>query len=207
MKILLADDHTVLREGVKSVLNTFPNNIVVDEATTGKETLEKLKNGDYDLLILDISLPDINGLEVLQRIKDASMKSRVAILSFHAEEQFATRAFKLGAIGYINKNSSFEELRNAFEQLIQGKNYISHTFAEQLAFGGNEDILPHESLSDRELQIMLMIAGGKSLSNIADKLCIADKTVSTYRARVLEKMQLQNNAELTIYAIKNGLIQ
>lgn len=207
MRILLAEDHTVLREGVKSMLNTFPGINAVDEASTGQEALTLIRKHNYDLVFLDISLPDINGLEVLQRIKDTGLDCRTAILSLHPEEQYASRAFKLGAVGYINKNFSFEELKMAIKKLLEGGNYISPTYAEKIAFSDDISSLPHEKLSDRELQVMLLIAKGNNLSCIADKLCITDKTVSTYRARVLKKMFCNSNAELTIYAIKNGLIQ
>ena len=206
MRILLADDHTVLREGVKSVLNSFPGIHAVDEAPTGQKALALVREHDYHLVFLDISLPDINGLEVMQRIKDTGLSCRIAILSLHPEEQYASRAFKLGAVGYIRKNSSFEDLTRAIKKLLAGGKYVSPNYAEKLAFSDDTTSLPHEKLSDRELQVMLLIAKGNSLSDIADKLCIADKTVSTYRTRILEKMLFNNNAELTIYAIKNGLI-
>ena len=206
MRILLADDHCVLREGLKSVLNTFNRINVVDEATNGQEALALARKNDYELVFLDISLPDINGLDVLQRMKNGGLNCRVAILSLHPEEQYASRAFRLGAVGYINKNSSFEELKKAITKLVNGGKYVSPDYAEKLAFGGDAGSLPHEKLSDRELQVMLLIAKGTSLLDIADKLCIADKTVSTYRSRILEKMFLKSNAELSIYAIKNGLI-
>lgn len=206
MRILLADDHSILREGVKSVLNSFNGINTVDEAPTGHEALALARKHDYDIILLDISLPDINGLEVLQRMKNAGLNCRTAILSLHSEEQYANRAFKLGAVGYISKNTSFEELKMAISKLLNGGKYVSPGYAEKLAFSDDTTALPHEKLSDRELQVMLMIAKGSSLSDIADKLCIADKTVSTYRSRILDKMFFNNNAELTIYAIKNGLI-
>lgn len=207
MKILLADDHSILREGVKSVLSTFNLITCVDEASSGHEAMALARKNDYDLVFLDISLPDINGLEVLQRMKNSGLKCRIAILSLHPEKQYASRAFKMGAVGYISKNSSFEELKSAIHKLLNGGKYVSQNYAELLAFSDDTTALPHEKLSDRELQVMLMIARGLSLSEIADKLCIADKTVSTYRSRILEKMFVNSNAELSIYAIKNGLIQ
>lgn len=207
MRILLVEDHTVLREGVKSLLNTFPGITDIDEATTGQEALALIRKQKYKLVFLDLSLPDISGLEVLQRINDTGIHCRIAILSLHPEEQYASRAFKLGAIGYINKNSSFEDLKLAISKLLDGQMYISSGYAEKLAFDDDLVSLPHEKLSDRELEVMVMIARGESLSDIANKLCVADKTVSTYRSRILEKMLCSSNAELTMYAIKNGLIQ
>lgn len=207
MRILLADDHSILREGVKSMLSAFPGINAVDEAPTGQDALALARKHDYEIIFLDISLPDINGLEVLQRMKNAGKNCRVAILSLHPEEQYASRAFKMGAVGYISKNSGFDELTAAITKLLNGGKYVSPNYAEKLAFSDdNTSSLPHEKLSDRELQVMLLIAKGASLSEIAGKLCIADKTVSTYRSRILEKMFFTNNAELTIYAIKNGLI-
>lgn len=206
MKVLLADDHSVLREGVKSVLNGFSEIATIDEAPTGQKALSMARKQHYDLIFLDISFPDINGLEVLQRMKNAGLNCRIAILSLHSEEQYASRAFKMGAVGYISKNSSFEELKIAITKLLNGGKYVSPNYAEALAFSDDATSLPHDKLSDRELQVMLMIAKGASLSDIAEKLCIADKTVSTYRTRIMEKMVFNSNAELTIYAIKNGLI-
>lgn len=206
MHILLADDHTVLREGLKSILSELPSVTRIDEASLGKEALTKMKNHAFDLVILDISLPDINGLEVLQRIKHMGIETRVAMMSFHKEEQYASRAFQLGAVGYINKNISYSELKAALLRLIRGGNYIPQEFAETLAFGKLTGKLPHEHLSNREFQVMLMLAQGKSLKEVAEVMCVADKTVSTYRRRIMEKMNITSNAEITMYAIKSGLI-
>ena len=206
MRVLLADDHSILREGVKSVLNALDQNTVVDEASKGQDAIAMARANQYDLILLDISLPDINGLEVLQRIKNSGSSASVAFLSLHPEGQYASRAFSMGAVGYINKNASFDELKGALEKLMKGGKYVSSSYAEKIAFGDDPASLPHQKLSDRELQVMLHIAKGASLSEIADKLCIADKTVSTYRTRVMEKMHFKYNAEITIYAMKMGLI-
>ncbi len=206
MKILIADDHAVLREGVRQVLSTLPSVSLIDDADNGNIVLSKLKKNKYDLMILDISMPGISGLDILQHIKDASLECRVIILSFHPEEQYANRAFKLGAVGYISKNSSFAEIKKAIEKVASGGRYVSPDFAEKLAFNENAGLLPHERLSEREFQVMIMLAQGKSISEIANHIFIADKTVSTYRARIMDKMEMGSNAELTMYAMRAGLI-
>ena len=206
MKILIADDHAVLREGVRQVLSTLPSVSLIDDADNGNIVLSKLKKNKYDLMILDISMPGISGLDILQHIKDASLECRVIILSFHPEEQYANRAFKLGAVGYISKNSSFAEIKKAIEKVASGGRYVSPDFAEKLAFNENAGLLPHERLSEREFQVMIMLAQGKSISEIASHIFIADKTVSTYRARIMDKMEMASNAELTMYAMRAGLI-
>jgi len=206
MKILIADDHAVLREGVRQVLSTLPSVSLIDDADNGNIVLSKLKKNKYDLMILDISMPGISGLDILQHIKDASLECRVIILSFHPEEQYANRAFKLGAVGYISKNSSFAEIKKAIEKVASGGRYVSPDFAEKLAFNENAGLLPHERLSEREFQVMIMLAQGKSISEIASHIFIADKTVSTYRARIMDKMEMGSNAELTMYAMRAGLI-
>ncbi len=206
MKILIADDHAVLREGVRQVLSTLPSVTLIDDADNGNIVLSKLKKNKYDLMILDISIPGISGLDILQHIKDAGLECRVIILSFHPEEQYANRAFKLGAVGYISKNSSFAEIKKAIEKVATGGRYVSPDFAEKLAFNENANLLPHERLSEREFQVMIMLSQGKSISEIASHIFIADKTVSTYRARIMEKMEMSSNAELTMYSMRAGLI-
>ena len=209
MKILIADDHAIVREGVKQIVKTLPEVTQTDEAWDGYQTLEKIKTEAYDLVILDISMPGLSGLDILRNIKDREIKTNILILSFHPQEQYAIRAFKLGASGYLSKNTAFEELTTAINKISKGGKYISPAFAEKLLFSdaGNSDKMPHELLSEREFQTMLMLARGRSVTEIANDIFISDKTVSTYRSRILEKMGLKNNAELTLYAIKNDLIE
>jgi two-component system, NarL family, invasion response regulator UvrY len=209
MKILIADDHSIVREGLKQYVNTLDEVKLIDEAVNGDEAWAKIRNGCYDLVILDISMPGMSGLDVLLKIRESNLPTRVLILSVHPQEQYAVHAFKLGASGYLSKESAFEELTVAIKKIASGGRYIGEAFAEKLAFNGfdSSDKLPHEKLSEREFQVMVMLASGKSITEIAKDIFISDKTVSTYRTRILEKMGLKKNAELTIYAIKNNLIE
>ncbi len=209
MKILIADDHAIVREGVKLIVKTLPEVKQIDEAADGKEALAKLIKNHYDLAILDISMPEITGLDLLQQIKIHNIDTRVLMLSFHPQEQYAVRAFKLGAAGYLSKDSAFEEMGMAIRKIAAGGKYVSAAFAEKLLFNevSSTDQQLHESLSDREFQVMIMLAKGKSVSEIASIIFISDKTVATYRARIMEKMQMKKNAELTIYALRNKLIE
>jgi DNA-binding NarL/FixJ family response regulator len=209
MKILIADDHSIVREGLKQYINTLDEIKLIDEAVNGNEAWAKIKDGSYDLVILDVSMPGMSGLDVLRNIKERNLQTRVLMLSVHPQEQYAIHAFKLGASGYISKDSAFEELTLAIRKILSGGRYIGNSFAEKLAFNGYDPVnrLPHEKLSERELQVMIMLAKGKSVTEIAKEIFISDKTVSTYRARILEKMGFKKNAELTIYAIKNNLIE
>ena len=209
MKVLIADDHSIVREGLKQYVKTLDEVKLIDEAVDGNEAWEKIKNGNYDLVILDVSMPGMSGLDVLQKIKERNLPTRVLILSVHPQEQYAFHAFKLGASGYLSKDSASEELTLAIKKIATGGRYIASAFAEKLAFNGFDpgEELPHEKLSVREVQVMLMLAKGKSVTEISKEIFISDKTVSTYRARILEKMGMKKNAELTIYAIKNNLIE
>ncbi|MCL6101309.1 MAG: response regulator transcription factor [Bacteroidetes bacterium] len=209
MKILIADDHAIVREGVKQIVKTLPEVKQIDEASDGRDALSKLTNTNYDLAILDISMPEITGLDLLQHLKNQNIQTRVLILSFHPQEQYAVRAFKLGASGYLSKDSAFEELAMAIRKIAAGGKYVSAAFAEKLLFNevSSVNLQLHESLSEREFQVMIMLAKGKSAAEIAAEIFISDKTVSTYRARIMEKMQMKKNAELTIYALRNKLIE
>ncbi len=209
MKILIADDHAIVREGVKQIVKTLPEVKQIDEASDGRDALSKLTNTNYDLAILDISMPEITGLDLLQHLKNQNIQTRVLMLSFHPQEQYAVRAFKLGASGYLSKDSAFEELAMAIRKIAAGGKYVSAAFAEKLLFNevSNINLQLHESLSEREFQVMIMLAKGKSAAEIAAEIFISDKTVSTYRARIMEKMQMKKNAELTIYALRNKLIE
>ncbi len=209
MKVLIADDHEVVREGLKQIVRKLNSFSELDEAATGNETLKMIENNEYDLIIMDISMPEKSGLDILQTLKDRKEKAPILILSIHAEEQYAIRALKLGASGYLCKNSVYKELALAINTILQGGRYISSSLAEKILFDRKDgmNISPHEKLSEREFQIMCMIAKGKSVNEIAEDLFISNKTVSTHRARILEKMGLGKNAELTNYALKNNLIE
>lgn len=209
MKILIADDHSVVREGLKQCVKTLNEVQIIDEAVDGNDAWVKIKDGSYDLVILDISMPGMNGLDVLRNIKERNLQTRVLMLSVHPQEQYAVHAFKMGASGYLSKDSAFEELNLAIKKIASGGRYVASAFAEKLAFNGFDQgtVKLHEKLSNREFQVMVMLAKGKSVTEIAKEIYISDKTVSTYRARILEKMGMRKNAELTMYAIKNNLIE
>ena len=209
MKILIADDHPIVREGLKQYIKTLDEVKLIDEAVDGNEAWAKIKDGSYDLVILDVSMPGLSGLDILQKMREKNLHVRVLMLSVHPQEQYAIHAFKLGASGYISKDNAYEELTLAIRKIASGSRYISSAFAEKLAFNGFDSDTQelHDKLSERELQVMVMLAKGKSVTEIAEEIFISDKTVSTYRTRILEKMGMKKNAELTIYAIRNNLIE
>lgn len=206
--ILIADDHSAIRIGVRQICaNEFPG-LRFGEAVNSAEVFQQLKNGPWDILILDIDLPGRNGLDILKQIKAEKMKIPVLMFSFHSEEQIAVRALKLGASGYLSKDAADMELVKAIKRIIDGRKYVSAALSEKLLdlLDESSDKDPHELLSDREYQTLLLIASGKTVSEIADSLCLSKPTVSTYRARILEKMRMKNNAELTTYAITQKLV-
>ena len=208
LKVLIADDHPIVRQGMKQIIADTPDMVVADEASNGYEVLSKVRANSYDLVLLDIAMPVIGGLEILKQLRNEKPELPVLILSIHPEEQYAVRALRAGALGYLTKESAPDELVAAIRKVSTGRKYISSSLAESLAsILINENIqLPHSTLSDREYEVMLMIALGKRVKEIAEKLSLSVKTVSTYRSRLLEKMKMQSNAELTYYAIKNQLI-
>ncbi|MDI6743286.1 MAG: response regulator transcription factor [Smithella sp.] len=208
IRILVADDHAVVRQGVKQILADVEDMTVKDEAQNGIETLKKVTEQDYDVVLLDISMPGRSGLEVLEDIKARRPKLPVLILSMHPEEQYAVRALKAGAAGYLTKASAPQELIGAIRKAAGGGKYVTASLAEKLVDQLETDTekLPHELLSNREHQVMLMLAGGKSVSDIADELNLSVKTISTYRTRVMSKMGMKKNAELTLYAVHNKMI-
>lgn len=208
IKILVVDDHSIVREGLKQILADNTEMIVAGEASTAQEALQKVRAGNFDMVIMDISLPDRNGLEVLEQIKSFLPKLPILILSMHAEEQYATRAFKAGASGYLTKESASEQLILAIQKVAQGGKYVSPSLAEKLVFELVKDSQKplHEVLSDRELQVLCLFASGKTLTEVSQILCLSVKTISTHRARILEKMGMRNNAELIRYAIQNKLV-
>lgn len=207
-RILIADDHAIFREGLKQILEDVPDMVVVDDVSRGQEVLDKIEKQDYDILLLDIAMPGLSGLETLKLLKGRKPRMRVLILSMYPEEQYAVRAIKAGAAGYITKASASEELLQAIRKISGGGRYISTSIAENLLFDlePEEDRPIHQRLSDREYQIFCMIARGKAVGDIALELFLSVKTISTHRVHILEKMRMKNNAELTNYAIKNNLV-
>lgn len=208
LKILIADDHAIVRAGLKQVLADTPDMTVTDEAGATEEAIRKALDGDFDVVVLDISMPGRGGLEVLQQIKSQKPKLPVLVLSMHPEEQYALRVLKAGAAGYLTKESVTEELIDAIRKVSNGMKYVSPELAQEIAFALDSDTERplEETLSDREFQVLCMIASGKTPREIAEELSLSVKTVSTYRSRILEKMRMKSNAELTNYAIKNNLV-
>jgi two-component system, NarL family, invasion response regulator UvrY len=208
IRIIVADDHPVVRAGIKEILAEDPTLNVTDEASSGYELLRKIREQEFDVIILDISMPGIDGLDTLKQIKSEKPKARVLILTIHPEARYAVRCVRMGADGYLTKGSAPTELIGAIKRISQGRKYIGLSLAEKLTEELDQDSakLPHQALSDREYQVMVMISSGKPLKEIADQLSLSTKTVSTYRSRILEKMKLNNNSELMLYAIRNGLI-
>ena len=207
-KILIVDDHDVLREGVKRIFDQQDGMISFGEASTGAQALKLARKEEWDIVVLDLSLGSRSGLEVLKEIKQIRPRLPVLILSMHTEVQFVRRAFKAGASGYITKNSPRSELIKAVNKVIREGKYISAALAEQLVtdIARSTDRPPHETLSDREFEVMRLIASGRTAGEIANLLSLSDSTISTYRARILEKMGMKTNAELTHYAIQNKLV-
>jgi len=207
-RVLIADDHAIFREGLRQILEDIEDLQVVDEASHGQEVLDKIEKNDYDLILLDIAMPGLSGLETLKLIKGRKPKMKVLILSMYPEEQYAVRAIKAGASGYITKSSASEELLGAIRKVMSGGKYITASVADKLLsdLGPDSGHPLHELLSDREYQVLRLIASGKTVGEIADQLALSVKTVSTHRVHILEKMKMKTNAELTNYAIKQNLV-
>ncbi len=208
LSILLADDHAVVREGLKQILAELEDSVSLTEASHGQEVLEQIHQNRFDIILLDISMPGPSGLEILKQIKNEKPEISVLILSMYPEEQYAVRALKAGASGYLTKESAPQELIQAIQKISSGRKYITPSLAEKLANDFDKDYEKplHESLSDREFQVIRLLAKGKTVKEIGEELFLSIKTVSTYRTRILEKMELKNNAELIHYAIRNKLI-
>lgn len=209
MRILLVDDHAIVRQGIKQILSEAQERFTIGEAGNGPDAITMLRKEGWDLVLLDIGLPGKNGIEVLKQIKSEWKRLPVLILSMYSEDQYAVRAIRAGASGYMTKESAPDELLNAIRKVAVGGRYISPGIAEKLVFDINEhkgDTLPHTALSDREFEVLKAIASGKSVTDIANELHLSVKTVSTYRSRILEKMDMKHNAELTHYAIKHSLV-
>lgn len=208
IRLLVVDDHAVVRSGIRHMVQEVPDIGVAEEAGSGAEALEKAGSGEFDVILLDISMPGQGGLEILKELRQRDPRTPVLILSMYPEEQYAVRALRSGAAGYLTKESAPEELIFAIRKVAAGGKYVSATMGERLAttiaspVGG----LIHEQLSDREYQIMCMMSSGRTQTQIAEELCLSVKTISTYRARVLAKTGLKSNAEITRYAIENKLV-
>jgi DNA-binding NarL/FixJ family response regulator len=208
IKILVVDDHAVVRKGLKQILTETRDISVAGEASDGYQALDQIRQGDYDVVLLDIAMPGVNGLDVLKQLKSERPDLPILMLSMYPEEQYAVRTLKAGASGYLTKESAPEELLSAIRKVCTGGKYVTSSLAEKLASYLEADLErpAHELLSDREYQVMLMIASGKTVTEIADKLSLSVKTISTNRSRALKKMGMKTNAEFTYYAIKYNLV-
>jgi DNA-binding NarL/FixJ family response regulator len=208
IKVLIADDHAIVREGLKRFLAEAKDIAVDGEATSGQEALKKACEMEFDVVLLDISMPGRSGLDILKELKCVKPATHVLMLSMHAEEEYAERTLKAGAAGYLTKKTTPDELIDAIRKVSKGKKYVSSSVAELLAchVNGQSKKLPHETLSDREYEIMCMIGTGKTVSEIAEELSLSKKTISTHRTHILEKMRLKNNAQLIYYALLNKLV-
>lgn len=208
IRILVADDHAVVREGIKTILAGQQGMVVEEEAESGQEVLSKVTKKNYDVILLDISMPGRSGLEILEELKVIQPKLPVLILSMHPEEQYAVRMLRAGAAGYLTKASAPRELISAIQKVSKGGKYVTVSLAEKLAFelDASAEKPCHERLSNREYQVMLMLASGQSVTEVGEELCLSAKTITTYRTRILEKMGMKKNAELTLYAVRNNLI-
>lgn len=208
-RVLLADDHALVRDGLRHILEGTSGFDVVGEAYDGATTISLVRGTPADVLVLDLSMPGRNGIELVKQIKDELPTLRVLVLTMHAEQQYAVRAFKAGASGYLTKESASKELVSALTKISAGGVYVSLSMAERLAQSLNEptDMLPHQRLSDREFDVFRRIAAGQTISEIAHELCVSAKTVSTYKTRILEKMQMPHEAALVRYAIQHKLFE
>jgi two-component system invasion response regulator UvrY len=208
IRVLIADDHAIVREGLKQILSEVPDMVVVDEAFEGEEALRKALTDSWDVLVLDLAMPGRSGLDILEQLRSARSRRPVLVLSMHAEEMYATRVLKAGASGYLTKESTPHELVKAIRKVLSGGKYVSANLAETLALRLDEtgDRPLHEALSDREFQVLCMMASGKTVTEVAGELSLSVKTVSTYRARMLEKLNLRNSAEAIRYAVDHRLV-
>jgi len=210
-RLIVVDDHAIVRRGIVQVLSEFPGAEIVAEAGDYAQLRAELKkHGEPDVLVMDVGLPGKNGIDILKALREEYPKLKVLMVSMYPEDQYAVRAFRAGAFGYLNKASAPDKLLEALGHVVAGRKYVTPEIAQALIENLNapaEDVAPHEKLSDREFQTLKLIASGKRLSDIAEDLALSPKTVSVYRARILEKMGMASNAELTHYAIKNGLVE
>lgn len=206
IKVLIADDHAVVRQGVKQILANTPDISVVGEASTGVEVIEKLGQTRVDVVVLDITMPENNGLQTLAAIKRAQPRLPVIVLSVHDEDQYGVQVIRSGASGYVTKESAPDQLVAAIRKAVMGGRYLSPALAEKLEFSRTDLERPHEALSDREFEVLCLIGSGKTNREIAEQLSLSQKTISTYRSHILEKMNMRNNGELIVYALRQGLV-
>ena len=209
IRVFIADDHAIVREGLKQILAESPDIIVAGEAENGLDAIKLFRKSKCSVMLLDISMPDRSGIDVLKQVKKENPEIAVLMLSMHREDQYAIRSLKAGAAGYLTKQSAPRELVTAIRLVATGQKYVSAALAQELAssIGDDHETPLHDTLSDREYQTLTMIASGKTVSTIAEELSLSVKTISEYRARLLIKMKLKNSAELTHYAIKNQLVE
>ncbi len=208
IKVLITDDHPVVREGLKQILRETLDIMVTGEASTGQDALTQVLKHDFDVVLMDISMPGRNGLDMLKELKQVKPELKILILSIYPEQQYAIRALKANAAGYLTKESAPGELITAIRKVALGGKYVSTSLAERLAFdlSGDTNQMPHEKLSDREYEVMCKMASGKTVKEIGKELALSSKTISTYRRRILDKLQMKSSAEITHYAIQRGLV-
>lgn len=208
IRVVVADDHTIVRDGLKQILSTADDLQVVGEASDGHEVMQRVRTLDFEVLLLDLSMPGRSGIDLIRQAHDEKPKLRILVLTMHEERQYAVRAIKSGAAGYMTKESASSLLVSAIRKVAAGGAFISAEAAEQLALGAmpNAETLPHEALSDREFQVFRLLVSGQSVSDIAEQLSLSIKTVSTHKARLMQKLGKQNTAELVRYAIAHGII-
>ena len=208
IKVVVVDDHAVVREGLKRIIAENDGMMVSGEAADGFEAMQVIKKEHCDVVLLDITMPNKSGLDVLKELHAESPRLPVLVLSMHPEDQYALRVLRAGAAGYVTKESAPAKLVQAIRKVVRGGKYVSPSLAEKLVYdlGTHTDKAPHEILSDREYQVLCMIGSGKTVTQIAEELALSVKTISTYRVRILEKLKMNNNAEMTRYAIKEGLV-
>ena len=208
IRVMIADDHPMLRRGIKDILEEEADMEVVAEASNSQELLQRVEKIDCDVVLLDIGMPGRDGLDTLAYLRRTYPKLPVLILSVYPEDQFGPRVLKSGAAGYMNKETACDQLVNAIRKVCMGGKYVSPALAEKIAadLAADNSLAPHEKLSDREYQVMRLLASGKTVGQVARELCLSEKTISTHRARILEKMEMKTNAQLTYYAISNDLV-
>jgi DNA-binding NarL/FixJ family response regulator len=208
LRVLIADDHAIIRRGLKRILQDTHDKITIDEAENGNEVLEMVAKTKYNIILLDISMSGRNGLDILKQIKQENIKQKILIISIHPEELYAIRALKAGADGYLNKGSTPDKLLSAIYDILNGETHVTSSIVQRLILDlkAARGKLPHETLSDREYEILHMIAEGKTMTRISHELSLSVKTISTYRTRLLEKMNMDNNMQLTRYAMEYDLL-
>ena len=204
---LIIDDHPIVRKGIRQLLEERSGPVSVEEAGSAAEGVKKFREGDYELVLLDINLPGRGGLDLIEDLKKIKSNVRVLVVSMYPEEQYAIRALKSGAMGYLTKDSAPDELLVAVNKILQGDRYITQSIAEKIFDALENKGVPHEALSNREFEVMILIARGRNLKTIGDLLSLSEKTISTYRSRILEKMNMQSNADIIKYALQNKLIE